>query len=94
MELAFLQSNIFNQANISSWPLFTTVDKVRSQFTKGTQVMIAIGGWGDTAGFSIGAKSDDSRKLFAQNVKKMIDETGADGTIITQGFYKLCLSIL
>lgn len=41
--------------------------------------MVAIGGWGDTAGFSEAAKSSKSRKLFAKNVKAMIDATGADG---------------
>ena len=41
--------------------------------------MVAIGGWGDTAGFSVAAATESSRKLFAQNVKLMIDATGADG---------------
>lgn len=77
--LAFMQSSIFNQAQPSAWPLFTTVETVRSQFATGTSIMVAIGGWGDTAGFSEAAASDTSRKLFAKNLKAMVDSTGADG---------------
>lgn len=43
--------------------------------------MVAIGGWGDTAGFDIAAATDTTRKLFAHNVKVMIDATGADGRL-------------
>ena len=41
--------------------------------------MVAIGGWGDTAGFEVAAATAASRKLFAHNVKLMVDATGADG---------------
>ena len=41
--------------------------------------MVAVGGWGDTAGFEIAAATEDARKLFARNVKIMVDATGADG---------------
>ena len=41
--------------------------------------MVAVGGWGDTAGFEIAAATEDARKLFARNVKSMVDSTGADG---------------
>ena len=43
--------------------------------------MVAIGGWGNTAGFDIAAATDATRKLFAHNVKVMIDATGADGRL-------------
>lgn len=71
--------SVFNEDNPSSWPLFTTVGAVRTQFAKNTAIMIAIGGWGDTAGFSKAAATVESRKKFAQNVKAMMDHTGADG---------------
>lgn len=80
--LAFMRSGTFNEASPSSWPLFTTVEKVRTQFADGTSVMVAIGGWGDTEGFSIAAKTDNSRKLFAKNVQAMVESTGADGKFI------------
>ena len=77
--LAFMSSATFNQVQPSSWPLFTTVEVARSQFTDGTAVMVAIGGWGNTAGFGIAAATEITRKLFAHNVKSMVDATGADG---------------
>jgi GH18 family chitinase len=80
--LAFMQSAAFNTPNQSEWPLFTTIDKVRSQFAQDITVMVAIGGWGDTKGFSIAAATDESRALFAKNVKAMVDATGADGVDI------------
>ncbi len=77
--LAFMSPTTFNQVKPSSWPLFTTVETARSHFSDGTAIMVAIGGWGDTAGFSIAAATEASRKLFAHNVKLMVDATGADG---------------
>jgi GH18 family chitinase len=79
--MAFMQSSAFNVPGATEWPLFSTVQEVRSRFALGTAVMIAIGGWGDTEGFSKAATTDTSRKLFAQNIKKMIEETGADGKL-------------
>jgi GH18 family chitinase len=77
-----MRSSAFNAPDASDWPLFTTVDAVRSQFAEGTKVMIAIGGWGDTEGFSEAAKSAEGKTLFARNVKAMIEFTGADGTLL------------
>lgn len=77
--LAFMNSEMFNQIEPHSWPLFTTVDSARSKFSPGTAIMVAIGGWGDTKGFPHAAATVTSRKRFAQNVKAMIECTGADG---------------
>ena len=76
-----MRPNIFNEKKPSSFPLFTIVEEVRPKFSKGTYIMVAIGGWGDTEGFEVAAASRSSRKLFAQNVKKMVDVTGADGKL-------------
>lgn len=73
-----MRSSVFNEQNPSSWPFFTTVQEVRSKFVPGIAIMVAIGGWGDT-GFSEAARTDESRNLFAKNVKAMVDATGADG---------------
>ncbi|KAL5121712.1 hypothetical protein ACEQ8H_000399 [Pleosporales sp. CAS-2024a] len=77
--LAFMRSDMFNELNRSEWPLFTKVDEVRLKFAANTVVQIAIGGWGDTAGFEKAAESEKSRNLFADNIKAMLDATGADG---------------
>ncbi|KAJ5046655.1 uncharacterized protein L3040_003889 [Drepanopeziza brunnea f. sp. 'multigermtubi'] len=79
--IAFMQSSTFNQENPSTWPFFTTVEEVRSKFANGTSIMVAIGGWGDT-GFPIAAATEESRKLFARNVRAMVEHTGADGVDI------------
>ncbi|MCJ1225911.1 Chitinase-3-like protein 2, partial [Toensbergia leucococca] len=43
---------------------------------------VAIGGWGNTAGFDIAAATDITRRHLAQNTKKMVNATGADGVDI------------
>jgi GH18 family chitinase len=80
--LAFISSAIFNEAGRREWPLFTTVEEVRSRFPPGTKVMVAIGGWGDTPGFSVAALNRESRRIFAENVARMVLTTGADGVDI------------
>lgn len=74
-----MRSEVFNVPDQTEWPLFTTIEKVRPQFADGTQIQVAIGGWRNTDGFSKAAKTEKSRKLFAENVQHMIDATGADG---------------
>ena len=77
--LAFMRSSTFNQVEPSSWPLFITVKEARSKFASGTAIMVAIGGWGDVEGFENAAATTKSRKLFAANVARMVEDTGADG---------------
>jgi GH18 family chitinase len=77
--LAFMSPGIFNDPSRAEWPLFTTVDQVRAKFTKDTKVMIAIGGWGDTIGFSVAALNPETRRTCAENVARMVEATGADG---------------
>lgn len=59
-----------------------SVGDTRAQFEAGTKIMVAIGGWGDTQGFDIAARTQESRERFAQNVAAMILDTGADGVDI------------
>jgi GH18 family chitinase len=80
--LAFMRSETFNTPNQTEWPLFTTIDEVRPKFAEGTAIQVAIGGWGNTDGFSAAAKTPENRSLFANNVKNMLDATGADGTFL------------
>ncbi|KAL4962683.1 glycoside hydrolase family 18 protein [Aspergillus stella-maris] len=80
--LAFMRSDWFNTPNRTEWPLFTSIENVRAQFAPGTAVMVAIGGWGDTSGFDAAARTEESRALFAENVRNMLEDTGADGVDI------------
>ena len=84
-----MRPGTFNQPEPSSWPLFTTVEIARSKFALGTAVMVAVGGWGDTEGFSVAAASERSRKLFARNVKAMVEATGADGILIAMALLSI-----
>ncbi|KAL9619237.1 MAG: hypothetical protein Q9160_006089 [Pyrenula sp. 1 TL-2023] len=77
-----MPSSVFNERHPPGWSLFTTVDDVRPRFHPSTSITIAIGGWGDTNGFSKAAATDKSRRLFAMNVERMLEETGADGVDI------------
>lgn len=83
--LAFMRTSLFNELGgeaRTQWPLFTTVSHTRTRFAPGTKVLVAVGGWGDTDAFSIAARTDRSRKLFARNVAAMVTVTGADGVDI------------
>ncbi|KAB5584932.1 glycoside hydrolase family 18 protein [Coniochaeta sp. 2T2.1] len=80
--LAFMGSSIFNEPARSEWPLigdYTNVNQIRALFSPETKIMVAIGGWGDTYGFSAAALSEQSRKNFANNVARMVFATGVDG---------------
>ena len=74
-----MKSDLFNEPGRTDWPLFMTVDEVRAKFPEQTKLMVAIGGWGDTLGFSAAALNDETRKRFAENVASMVAATGADG---------------
>lgn len=74
-----MPSHTFNVVNQTEWPLFTSVDTARGMFVPGTAIMVAIGGWGDTAGFEEAAATREGRAIFARNVGSMIEATGADG---------------
>ncbi|EXJ72876.1 uncharacterized protein A1O5_04024 [Cladophialophora psammophila CBS 110553] len=78
MALAFMPASVFNEENPSLWPLFTTVASVRPKFAHGAAIMVAIGGWGATASFSIAAATQKNRRRFAYNVRAMVDQTGPD----------------
>ena len=79
INLAFVNSNIFNDDNVTSYPLFTTVEKVRTQFATNMKVLIAVGGWGDTEGFETAAMTKKSRQKWAKGVANMVERLGADG---------------
>lgn len=76
--MAFANSSLFVPETAGTYKPFMPVSDVRAMFDKGTQVGIALGGWGDTAGFSKGAASKKSRKAYAKNVAKMANDLGFD----------------
>ncbi|KAK2592103.1 hypothetical protein QQS21_010209 [Conoideocrella luteorostrata] len=68
----------FNSASGSSYEPFWPLDAVRGLFNDGTKVCMSIGGQNDTIGFSNGAASSVSRKLYAKNVAATVERLGYD----------------
>ena len=77
--LAFMNSALFNEESPRQWPLFTTIPEIRPKFHPLTKFVVAIGGWGDTAGFDVAARDEQSRARWARNVARMVEDMEADG---------------
>ncbi|KAL7620445.1 hypothetical protein AAE478_009440 [Parahypoxylon ruwenzoriense] len=75
---AFASTTLFTSDPPGSYTPFVDVATLRSQFDDGAKICMAVGGWGDTAGFSVGQKDDASRKLYAKNVAATLDRLGYD----------------
>jgi chitinase len=56
----------------------TPISTIHTEFPN-AKVMIAIGGWGDTVGFTEATKTDAGIAKFASDVQTMLTNTGADG---------------
>ncbi|KAL3464351.1 glycoside hydrolase superfamily [Aspergillus heterothallicus] len=80
--MGFAKSDLFTSDPPKPFVPFEPVSTMRGRFSPETKVMIALGGWGDTAGFSTGAKDEASRALYAKNVATMLKGTGFDGVDI------------
>jgi hypothetical protein len=75
---AFANSSLFTTDPVGEYTPFMNLSDVRALFDDGTKVCMAIGGWGDTVGFGIGATNETTRKLYATNVKATMDRLGYD----------------
>lgn len=73
---AFATSDTFTSG--SWYEPFMPLDQVRALFDEGTKVCMAIGGWGDTSGFSAGSASEETRKTYATNVAAAVEQLGYD----------------
>jgi chitinase len=62
----------------ATYQLKVPMSTIRSEFPN-AKVMIAIGGWGDTVGFSAASETSASITKFASDVQTMLQNTGADG---------------
>ncbi|KAH7408011.1 extracellular chitinase [Cadophora sp. MPI-SDFR-AT-0126] len=79
--MAFANSSLFVSPAVNYTP-FEPVSTMRSRFDNGTKILIALGGWADTDGFSAGAATEESRTDFAKNVASMVTNLGFDGVDI------------
>ena len=79
--MAFANSSLF-VSPAGNYTPFEPVSTMRSRFDNGTKILIALGGWADTDGFSAGAATEESRTDFAENVANMVTSLGFDGVDI------------
>ena len=75
---AFAGSELFTTDPVGWYEPFVGLSTLRSWFDAGTKVCMAVGGWGDTSGFSKGQKTDATRKLYAKNIATMLTRHGYD----------------
>lgn len=73
---AFAPSTVFNWG--TSYTPFMPLASIRALFDPDTKVCMAIGGWGDTEGFGVGAATEASRKIYADNVAATVSALGYD----------------
>ncbi|KAF2867435.1 glycoside hydrolase superfamily, partial [Massariosphaeria phaeospora] len=74
--LAFAQAN-----NTAAFLPKIDISTIRSNFTD-AKVMIAVGGWGDTAGFTEATRTNDAINKLAKDISAMLTRVGADGVDI------------
>ncbi|EOO00898.1 putative chitinase 18-11 protein [Phaeoacremonium minimum UCRPA7] len=75
---AFANSSLFTTEPDGEYEPFMPLDEVRAMFDEGTKVCMAIGGWGDTDGFSKGAKNCTTQTLYAKSIAATLDRLGYD----------------
>lgn len=79
---AFAQSTIFTTDSQTFDPAaytpFRDLASIRALFDPGVKVCMSIGGWGDTAGFRVGATNDTSRRNYAKNINATLHHWGYD----------------
>lgn len=71
---AFAGTTLFTDGE--QYEPFMPLDQIRALFDDGTKICMAIGGWGDTAGFSAGAKTKQTRQTYAKNVAATVKRLG------------------
>jgi len=64
--------------NTAAFQPKTPISTWRSEYPN-AKIMIAVGGWGDTIGFSQAAKDDAAIQKFGSDIQSMLTTTGADG---------------
>ncbi|KAF1966366.1 glycoside hydrolase [Bimuria novae-zelandiae CBS 107.79] len=74
--VAFAMAN-----NTATFQPKVPITDLRSEFPN-AKIMIAVGGWGDTIGFSQAAKSNAGIQKLAADIKTMIDNNKVDGVDI------------
>ncbi|KAL4906812.1 hypothetical protein BDW74DRAFT_176420 [Aspergillus multicolor] len=80
--MGFALPTLFDSDSPVAFEPFEPVSTFRNRFSPDTKVLIALGGWGQSAGFSSASKTEASRERFAKNVAAMLESHGFDGVDI------------
>ncbi|KAL1954185.1 hypothetical protein VTO42DRAFT_1541 [Malbranchea cinnamomea] len=80
--MAFANSTYFTTNPATPYEPFKPISEIRSMFSPDAKLLIAIGGWGDTQGLSLGATNKTTQELYARNVAEMLKTHGFDGVDI------------
>lgn len=75
--MAFANSELF--LNGSAYEPWEPLSVFRSRFPEDSKILIAIGGWGDTKGFSLAVQNEESMRNWARSVANMVNNLGVDG---------------
>ncbi|KAL1892305.1 hypothetical protein Cpir12675_004591 [Ceratocystis pirilliformis] len=76
---AFANSSLFTTDPVGEYVPFMELSKIRAMFDENVKLSMAVGGWGDNVGFRQGARSAESRALFAKNIADTVERLGYDG---------------
>ncbi|KAL2891412.1 Endochitinase 1 [Ceratocystis lukuohia] len=80
--MAFAEPLAFTTDPIGEYEPHMELDKVREMFDENVKISMAIGGWGYLVGFREGARSPESRALYAKNIAETVKRFGYDGVDI------------
>ncbi|KAI1169388.1 glycoside hydrolase family 18 protein [Nemania serpens] len=75
---AFADPLLFTTDPAGPYTPFVDPAGLRASFSEGTKMCLAVGGWGLSAGYSAGQKTEATRALFAKNVAAALDAHGYD----------------
>ncbi|KAF9766075.1 hypothetical protein IL306_001548 [Fusarium sp. DS 682] len=76
--MSFANSSLFVAQPAGGYEPFQPLNQVRRLFDHEVKVCLAIGGWGDNAGFDEGVKTGASRERLARNIATTINSLGFD----------------
>ncbi|KKF92177.1 Lectin-B [Ceratocystis platani] len=80
--MAFAEPLVFTTNPIGEYKPHMELDKVREMFDENVKISMAVGGWGFLVGFREGARSPESRALYAKNIAATVENFGYDGVDI------------
>ncbi|GKU09717.1 chitinase [Fusarium langsethiae] len=76
--MSFGNSSYFADLPAPEYEPFQPLQQVRKLFDHDVKICLAIGGWGDNAGFNKSVQTDQAIESFAQKINATLDRVGFD----------------